>query len=378
MKIKAAVLHQQDNSRPFAQSRPFSIEEVDLDGPGPGEVLVEVRAAGICHSDLSVLKGLRKRRLPVVGGHEAAGIVRETGKGVVGLTPGDHVIMTVVAGCGECDYCRQDWPALCTGVSMARAQGLLSNGERRLSRNGTPLYHYSGISGFAEYAVCMENSLVRIDPAVPLDIAAMFGCAVVTGVGAVFNTAAVAPGNTVVVNGLGGVGLNSIMAAKLAGASRIVGIDIRADKFPLAAELGATDLFNATDPDLVSKVTQATGGGAHYLFEMSAAKPAITMATDLVRPRGEVICVGLGATNDLYEFKHTPMAAAEKCIRGCVMGSCVPSRDIPQYVDHFLTGKLPVDRLRSDYITFDDLNEAFDRLADGNTIRQILLPHGSL
>lgn len=183
MKIKAAVLHQQDNSRPFAQSRPFSIEEVDLDGPGPGEVLVEVRAAGICHSDLSVLKGLRKRRLPVVGGHEAAGIVRETGKGVVGLTPGDHVIMTVVAGCGECDYCRQDWPALCTGVSMARAQGLLSNGERRLSRNGTPLYHYSGISGFAEYAVCMENSLVRIDPAVPLDIAAMFGCAVVTGLG---------------------------------------------------------------------------------------------------------------------------------------------------------------------------------------------------
>lgn len=378
MRMTAAVMHAQGLPQPFAESQPFRIQEVDLDPPGPGEVLVEVRAAGLCHSDLSQVKGLRKRKLPVVGGHEAAGIVREVGPGVTNLAPGDHVIMTAVTGCGVCETCRDGYPALCKTVTGPRTLGVLGSGARRLSLNGEPLYHYSGISGFAQYAVTMEKSLVRIDKSVPLDVAAMFGCAVVTGAGAVFNTAAVETDKSVAVIGLGGVGLNAVMAARIAGARDIVAIDIRPEKFEIARELGATATFLATEPDLTAQIRELTQGGVHYAFEMTAAKQAMQTAADILRPRGEVICVGLGETESRHDFRHAELVIEEKAIRGCFMGSCVPERDIPRYVELFTSGQLPVDRLRSEAITFDQLNAAFDKLAAGQVIRQILLPHGTL
>lgn len=378
MKMTAAVMYEQGLPAPYEKSEPFKIEEVDLEGPGPGEVLVEVRAAGLCHSDLSQVKGLRKRQLPVVGGHEAAGIVREVGAGVAGLAEGDHVVMTVVAGCGECARCRSGRPALCTAVTLPRTKGLLANGQRRLSRNGQPLYHYSGISGFAEYAVTMPGSLVRIDPSIPLDVAALFGCAVVTGAGAVLNTAKIQSGSSVVVVGLGGVGLNSIMAARIAGASIIIGIDTRPDKFAIARELGATHTLDGNDANLAGQVKDLTDGGVDFVFDITGAAPVMAYALEMLHPGGEVICVGLGASETRCDYNHATLVSQERAIRGSFMGSCVPDRDIPHYMDLFSTGKMPVDRLKSQAIGFDRLNLSLDLLNSGDVIRQVLLPHGQL
>lgn len=256
MRMTAAVMFEQGLPRPYADSRPFRIEDVDLDGPGEGEVLVEIRAAGLCHSDLSVVSGLRKRALPVVGGHEGAGIVRDVGRGVDGLAVGDHVVMTVASGCGHCRPCAEQRPVLCDNVGAARSKGTLPNGARRLSLGGKPLHHYSGVSSLAQYAVVVPGTVVRIDKAVPLDVAAMFGCAVLTGVGCVLNAAKVRPGQAVAILGLGGVGLNAAMACRISGASRIVGIDVNDAKFPLARELGCTDTLSASDPELGAKVRE--------------------------------------------------------------------------------------------------------------------------
>lgn len=279
MKMTAAVMYEQGLPAPYADSQPFRVEEVELDGPGPGEVLVEVRGARLCHSDLSVVEGLRKRPLPIVGGHEGAGIVREVGASVTGLAPGDHVAMAAVAGCGECRTCLAGRPGLCQAVTASRAEGMLSTGARRLRlANGGRLNHYSGISVYVQYAVVAPRSLVKIDPIVPLDIAALFGCAVVTGAGAVFNCAKVRPGSMVAVIGLGGVGLTAIMAAREAGAEKIIGIDVLPAKFDLAKGVGATDCVDARDPQVVQQVLDLTHGGVDYAFEISGNLNALAMA----------------------------------------------------------------------------------------------------
>jgi len=376
MKMTAAVMYEQGLPAPYAESIPFRIEDVDLEGPGPGEVLVEVRAASLCHSDLSQVAGLRKRKLPVVGGHEGAGIVREVGAGVTELQPGDHVVMTVVAGCGHCRTCFTQRPALCQSVTVPRTQGLLANGERRLSVRGESLFHYSGVSAFSQYAVTMPKSLIRINKDVPLDVAAMFGCAVVTGAGSVFNAARLVPGASVAVLGLGGVGLNCVMAARVAGASCIIGIDINEGKFALALELGATHVVNARDPKAIEHVRDLTEGGVDHAFEMSGSLPAMTLANAITRRGGEVVCVGLGASDALFQYAHAALVTEEKTFRGSFMGSCVPERDIPNYIEMYRQGRLPVDRLKSEAIGFDRLNVSLDLLDRGEVVRQILLPHG--
>jgi Zn-dependent alcohol dehydrogenase len=376
MRMTAAVMYEQGLPTPYAGTKPFRIEDVELEGPSEGEVLVEVRAAGLCHSDLSQVAGLRKRTLPVVGGHEGAGIVREVGQGVTQLKPGDHVVMTVATGCGHCRPCTELRPALCDNVGASRAQGLLSNGARRLSRNGKPVYHYSGVSSFAQYAVTVPNTLVKIDPSVPLDIAAMLGCAVVTGAGSVFNAAKVRPGHNIAVFGLGGVGLNAVMAAKLSGASEIIGIDVNDSKFALAMDLGCTRTLSALDPDLIGTVKELTRGGVDFAFEVSGVKQAMAAANAITRKGGEIICVGLGATNDLYQYAHAMLVAEEKAFRGSLMGSGVAERDIPQLLRFYHDGTMPVDRLKSGTMGFDQLNENLDLLDGGVVVRQILLPHG--
>lgn len=376
MKMTAAVMYEQGLPTPFSESQPFKIEEVDLEGPDEGEVLVEVRAAGLCHSDLSTVAGQRKRTLPVVGGHEGAGIVREVGSGVQNLKVGDHVVMSVATGCGACAICLGGKPALCDNMSAARAKGMLPNGQRRLSRNGQPIYHYSGVSSFAQYAVATPSSLIRIDPSIPLDVAAVYGCAVVTGAGAVFNSAQLRPGKTIAVFGLGGVGLNAVMAARISGASNIIGVDIVEGKFELARELGCTHTFKGDDPDLVDKIRELTHGGVDAAFEISGAKSAVASAYAVTRKGGDVFCVGVGAAGQMYEYPHTLMVAEEKSIRGSFMGGGVGERDVPQYIRYFNEGRMPVDKLMSGTMGFGDLNTALDRLASGNVVRQILLPHG--
>ena len=211
MKVKAAVLWEQGRPRPYAETRPMTIEEIDLDGPGPGEILIEVGGAGLCHSDLSAIEGLRARKLPTVPGHEGAGIVREVGPEVRGLKKGDHVVMAFVTSCGECRYCNGGRPNICTGSSASRADGTLLSGARRMSLGGQPVHHYSGLSLFSQFCVASANSAVKIDPDIPMVEAAIFGCAVLTGVGAALNTARVHAGSSVAVVGLGGVGMNALL-----------------------------------------------------------------------------------------------------------------------------------------------------------------------
>lgn len=375
MRMTAAVMRQQGLPVPFAQSRPFGIEDVDLEGPNDGEVLVEVRAAGLCHSDLSVVAGLRERIVPVVGGHEGAGIVREVGRGVARLKPGDHVVMSNFTACNHCRHCNNGKPILCEEMGLLRGRGMLANGAIKMSHGGRPVFHYSGVSSFGQYAVMMPQSLLKVDRSIPLEIAAMLGCAVLTGAGCVFNAAKLRPGHHAAVFGLGGVGLNAVMAARIAGAAKIIGIDIKTSKFALAEELGCTETIDARDPQLVEKVKDLTGGGVDFAFEISGAKQAMVQANAVTAKGGEIICVGLGATNDMYEYAHAALVSHEKVFRGTEMGSSLPERDIPRYAQMYLDGKLQLDRLKSGTMRFDELNLNLDLLDGGDVLRQILLPH---
>jgi len=373
MKMRAAVLYEQGKPMPFAESRPLVVEEVELDGPGPGEVLVQIAAAGLCHSDLSVIAGIRPRTVPTVVGHEASGIVREVGPGVNQLTAGDHVVMLFVYSCGHCAYCYGGQPNLCDTSKVSRVSGTLESGARRLHLGDKVLNHYSGISCFAEYAVVSQNSLVRIDSDIPLEDAAAFGCAVITGVGAVVNTAGVHLGDSVAVVGLGGVGLSALLGARVAGAAQIVAIDVSEDKLRLARELGATHTFNARDPRCIEAVRAATFGGVKYAFEMSGVLPAVTTAYSVLRRGGMVVVASLPDPKQTFPLPISLMVTDERGVRGSYMGSCVPNRDIPSFIDLYRQGRLPVNRLRSGTVTLETINEGFDRLARGETVRDILV-----
>jgi alcohol dehydrogenase len=374
MKIKAAVLHEMALPRPYAQSRPLAIEEVELAGPGPGEVLVEIKAAGLCHSDLSVINGDRPRPTPMALGHEAAGEVVETGPGVEDLVPGDHVVMIFVPACGHCLPCAEGRPALCEPAARVNGEGRLFSGARRLSLAGAAINHHMGVSAFAERAVVSRHSLVKVDRALPFEQAALFGCAVMTGVGAVVNTARVVAGTSVAVIGLGGVGFNALLAAVMVGAERVVAVDLVSGKLELARQLGATDVFDAGDPDCADKLREATGGGVDYGFEMAGSVPALDLAYRITRRGGTTVSAGLAHPEKTLALQQVGLVAEERTLKGSYIGSCVPLRDIPRYIGLFRRGRLPIDRLMSERIGFDELNTAFDRLAEGQTLRQILLP----
>jgi alcohol dehydrogenase len=377
MKMTAAVLREQGKPRPYATSRPLAIEEVDLDPPGPGEVLCKIIGAGLCHSDLSTIENLRPRRLPTIPGHEAAGIVEEVGPGVTALKPGDHVISLFVSSCGDCRYCNGGRPNLCLSSSTSRAEGTLISGARRLSLHGDVLHHYSGLSVFAQYAVVSQNALIKIPDDVPLEDATIFGCAVVTGVGAVLNTAQVPPGGQMAVVGLGGVGMNALLGGVVAGAERIVAVDLNADKLRIARELGATDTFLAGNADVVEEIRQATGGGLDYVIETAGAIPAMNLAYAIAARGGMVVSAGLPAVSASFAYPHSALVSDEKSIRGSYMGSCVPRRDIPRFIALYRRGMLPVQKLRTGFIGFEEINEGFDRLAEGSVLRQVLQPFGA-
>ena len=375
MKMQAAILRVQGLARPYADSRPLSVEEVDLDPPGPGEVLYKVVGAGLCHSDLSTIENLRPRRMPTIPGHEAAGIVEAVGPGVTAFKPGDHVISVFVSSCGDCRYCARARPNLCTSAFASRAEGTLVSGARRLHIGGEDINHYSGLSVFAQYAVVSETALIVIPDDVPLEDAAVFGCAVVTGVGAVLNTAQVPPGGQMAVVGLGGVGMCALMGGVVAGAERIVAVDLNPQKLELARELGATDCFLAGAPDAAAAIREATGGGLDYVIETAGAIAAMSMAYAIIARGGMVVSAGLPAITSQFSYAHSVLVSEEKSIRGSYMGSCVPKRDIPRFIALYKRGKLPVQKLRSGFITFDQINEGFDQLAEGTVLRQILQPH---
>lgn len=376
LKCKGAVLRATGLPQPYATSRPLQIEEVTLDPPGAAEVLVKVMSAGLCHSDLSVIAGKRFGAVPMLIGHEGAGEVVEVGAGVSDVKPGDHVVFQFSPSCGRCRACLAGRPNICEVVPAARGKGeLISGGSRIKGRDGEMIRHHTGVSCFAEYAVVHRGSVVVIDKDLPFEEAAVFGCAVMTGVGAVVNTARVAPGESVAVFGLGGVGLSGIMGAKVSGARTIIAVDIEETKMEKARCLGATHCFHALDPDLVRKVKDVTGGGVHHAVELAGAVPAMKSAYAVTARGGQVVTAGLSAAGAEFAFEHADLVSNEIAIRGSYMGSCVPVRDIPRYIELYRAGQLPVNEMLDGVIGLDEINEGFDRLANGTALRQILLPH---
>ena len=374
MRIKAAVLRRTGVSPPYAETEPLSIETLALDPPGRDEVLVRIGAAGLCHSDLSVINGDRPRPLPMALGHEAAGVVEEVGEGVADLARGDHVVMVFMPSCGHCLPCAEGRPALCEPGAAANGAGTLLSGARRLrcARRRATVNHHLGCSAFAEYAVVSRRSLVRIDPELPLDEAALFGCAVLTGVGAVVNTARVPAGASVAVVGLGGVGLASLLGAVAAGARRIVAVDLSEEKLDLARQLGATDTVNARDPEAAEQARAATGGGVEFAFEMAGSIRALELAYRITRRGGTTVTAGLPPPDAALPLPVVNLVGEERTVKGSYIGTCVPARDIPRYVELYRRGRLPVDRLMSGRLALEEINEGFDRLHEGKAVRQVI------
>jgi alcohol dehydrogenase len=367
MIVRGAVLREMGRPAPYAESRPLQVEEVELAPPGPGELLIRIRAAGLCHSDLSVIDGSRPRVMPMLLGHEATGSVVESN--APGFAPGDVVVCAFVPACGNCAPCADGRPALCEPGAAANAAGTLLSGARRL----TELHHHLGVSGFADHAVISARSAVKIDPSLPPEIAALFGCAVMTGVGAVVNTAQARAGRSAVVFGLGGVGLSALLGAVLVGAHPIVAVDVVPAKLRLAQELGATAVLDARDSDAVDQVREATAGGAEYAFETVGSAKVLEQAYAATRRGGTTVTVGLPHPAQTFSVPAVSLVAEERTVKGSYLGSSVPSRDIPRYVALYQAGRLPVDRLLTATVGLDDLNEAFDDLAAGTSIRQVLL-----
>ncbi len=362
--FKAAVLHE--------IGRPLRIELCELDPPGPGELLVRIHAASLCHSDLSVVNGNRPRPMPMVLGHEAAGEVVETGPGVADLVAGDKVVCVFVPNCGHCARCHEGRPALCEPGAAANLAGTLLSGARRLRLAGAPVNHHLGVSGFAEYAVIARSSLVKVPADLKFETAALFGCAIITGVGAVLNTANVPVGSTVAIVGAGGVGLSCILGAVLAGARRIVVVDLNKSKLKFAQELGATDAFDASAPDVVAKLKEATGGGVDFAFETAGVTPALALAYQITRRGGTTVTAGLPNPAHQFSIPQISLTAEERTLKGSFMGSCVPQRDIPNYIEMFRRGRLPVERLVTHRIKLDEINEGFDLLASGDAGRILM------
>jgi len=378
IRCKAAVLRKVGAPRPWAQSKPISIEEVNLAPPKPVEMLVRIAGAGLCHSDLSMINGDRPRPVPIAIGHEGCGEVVELGSAIDDVRVGDHVVFQFSASCGRCRRCLEGRPQVCERAAAAKSAGeMMAGGSRITSLNGERISHHTGLSCMAQYAVVDRGSVVVIDKDLPLADAALFGCAVMTGVGAVINTARIRAGDTVAVLGLGGVGLSGVLGARLSGARTIVAIDRERAKLEVARRLGATHVLCTDEAKCVEQVRDLTGGGVDFAFELSGNIDAMTMAYAMIRYGGSVVAAGLPPSTAPFSYIQSDLVGQEKSIRGSFMGSCVPVRDIPRFIQLYKEGRLPVDQLIDGHIGYDQLNAGFDKLQDVKAIRQILLPHGA-
>ena len=373
MRVKAALIFDQGLPKPYQNSQAVKIEHVDLSGPTETEVMVQVAAAGVCHSDLSVVNGNRVRPIPMVLGHEGAGVVVEVGDLVKGISVGDHVAFIFMPNCGDCLQCRSGKPSNCEEGNAANAAGRLLSGERRITLNGRAINHYAGVSCFAEYVTADHRSVVKLPKEIPFDVAAVFSCAVITGVGAVVNTAKVPMGASVGIVGLGGVGLSAMLGAKATGARQIIGIDPVKYKRDGAKQFGADLVYDSEDPDVIEKIRDITNGGLEYVFEAVGEVEAIELAYAVTGRGGTTTSSGLSHPSKNFSVSHVQLVSEERTIKGSFLGSCVPKRDIPNYIKMYQDGKLPVDRLIKDHIELENINAAFDKLDQGETVRQVII-----
>ncbi|WP_174802985.1 zinc-dependent alcohol dehydrogenase family protein [Martelella limonii] len=373
MKTRIALLREMGAARPYGESRPLEIVEAELAPPGPGEVLVKLAAAGICHSDLSTINGDRPRDMPVALGHEASGVIEAVGPGVTRFQPGDHAVMVFVASCGHCVPCAEGRPALCEPAAVAAGAGTLISGARRITLDGATVHHHLGVSAFSTHAVMSENSCVKIDKSIPLDRAALLGCAVLTGVGAVLNSGALKMGQTAAIIGLGGVGLAGLLGAVAAGARTIVAVDLSKEKRDFALELGATHAIDPSEEGAIDKVKAWTGGGVDLAVELAGAVPALEFAFEITRRGGTTVTAGLPNPAARLSYAPVRLTAEERTLKGSYVGSCVPVRDIPRFADMMMKGKLPIEKLMTHRLSLDEINEGFERLAAGDAIRQVIV-----
>jgi len=354
-------------------NQPVAVEEISVDPPQRGEVLVEIAACGVCHSDLSATNGTIALPPPLVLGHEAAGEVVAVGEGVTELAIGDHVVSSFIYMCGRCRFCAAGRPVLC--VDQGKAVTTPPAGTPRVrDKAGNPLGIFSGCGVMAEYATLSVDNLVKIDPAVPLDRAALVGCAVTTGVGAVFNTARVEPGATVAVFGCGGVGLNVIQGAAIAGAQRIVAIDTLETKLAMARQFGATDtVLTRPGDDLVKALKKLTGGGPDYAFECVGAGALVEIAYRAIRRGGMAVVVGVARPTEAASIKQMSLVFEEKTLQGSYFGSSVPRIDFPRLLNLYLAGKLKLDELITRRYRIEEAPQAFADLESGRNARGVIV-----
>jgi S-(hydroxymethyl)glutathione dehydrogenase/alcohol dehydrogenase len=358
--MKAAVLRE--------VKKPLSIEDVQIDKPGPHEVLMRTAAAGVCHSDLHFQTGDYMYPMPAVLGHESAGVVEQVGSEVRYVKPGDHVITCLSVFCGHCEFCLGGRPALCGKEGLRREP----DEAPRLTQNGNVMHQFLDLSSYAEQLLVHENAIVKIREDMPLDRAALIGCGVTTGLGAVFNTARIEVGSTTVVIGCGGVGLSCVQGAAIAGASRVIAVDMMPQKLALATRFGATDVVNAKDGDPVQQVKDLLGGGVDYSFEAIGLKQTTEQAWQMLKNGGTATVIGMIPVGTMIEL-HGVDFLFEKKIQGSSMGSNRFRTDMPKYVDFYLNGKLNLDELVSARIKLEEINDAFEALQRGEVARSVIL-----
>ncbi len=365
MKSRAAVL--------FETGQKLEICEIDVQDPGPGEVRIQMVAGGVCHSDLHVMTGHLSAPLPAVLGHEGAGIVADVGAGVTSVRPGDHVIPLWRLSCGECEYCTGGRPALCPAGTEIRWSGRLLDGTSRFKLDGREIKHFAGVSSFSNYTVLPEKAVLKIPDDLPLERAALLGCAVITGVGAVINAAQVRPGRTVAVFGSGGVGINVVQGAVLAGAEKVIAVDLLESRLEQAIRFGASHAVNASAGDPVEQIRQLTGGrGVDYAFEVIGLPLTMRQAYDCLAKRGVAVVVGLTPTTAELTVPALSLVYEERVLTGSLYGSAAPKTDIPRLIDLYRAGGLKLDELLSRSYPIEEINQAYDALESGDTLRSVV------
>ncbi len=365
MKSRAAIL--------FEVGQKLEVREVDVQDPGPGEVRIQVVAGGVCHSDLHVMTGHLSAPLPAILGHEGAGIVADVGAGVTSVRPGDHVIPLWRLSCGECEFCTGGRPALCPAGTEIRWSGRLLDGTSRFKLDGHEIKHFAGVSSFSNYTVLPEKAVLKIPDDLPLERAALLGCAVITGFGAVVNAAQVRPGRTVAVFGVGGVGINVVQGAVLAGAGKIIAVDLLESRLEHAKRFGATHVVNASAGDPVEQIRDLTGGrGVDYAFEVVGLPITMRQAYDCLAKRGVATVVGITPTTAEVTVPSQSLVYEERVLTGSLYGSSAPKTDIPRLIDLYRAGSLKLDELLTRSYPIGEINQAYDALESGETLRSVV------
>lgn len=367
MKSRAAVA--------WAAGTPLTVEQVDVAGPREGEVMLHVAATGVCHTDAFTLSGQDPEGLfPTIMGHEGGAVVVETGSGVSSVKPGDHVIPLYIPECGECKFCRSGRTNLCGAIRITQGKGVMPDGSSRFSQNGKPLFHYMGTSTFSEYTVLPEIAVAKINPAAPLDKVCLLGCGITTGIGAVWNTAKVRPGSTAAVFGLGGIGLSVIQGLVMAKAERIIAVDINHHKYEMAKNLGATDFVDPQESDrpVQEVLIEMTGGGVDYSFECIGNVRTMRAALEACHKGwGESIIIGVAGAGQEISTRPFQLVTG-RVWRGTAFGGVKGRSQLPGYVEKFLSGEIKVDPMITHTLPLERINEAFDLMHEGKSIRTVI------